>query len=63
MGHTTISCTRRLAWSWPAMSSQLIMEFWSRISLHTCMRGQQVRGQGGEASCTHTHLHAGSGAG
>lgn len=35
MGHTTSSCTRRLAWSWPAMSSHCTRPPASTISLQT----------------------------
>lgn len=35
IGHTTISCTSRLAWSWPAMSSQVMVLLRSRTSLNT----------------------------
>lgn len=40
MGQTTSSCTRRLAWACPAMSSQatLLLALPSRISLHTISR-------------------------
>ena len=38
MGQTTSSCTKRLASSWPAMSSQSTPLRMSRISLHTSSR-------------------------